>query len=220
MDWALLGAVGFRSSDNPSTSRRPYTGGAAFTGTEPSGGTKPSTRPFHSTRSEACTAFCHFICGNHFADHCSRQPVVASTANKTEHARRPSLDTAHLIGPVGARQGVDLGRVARQPPRTHRQRSARHGLRSSACHWRESERRLALRPHSGVVLLAPQATSAATVSAYARKITAYSHWNRWLIQARSKRIDPKHSSGSCSTPGRVPSLHGCPICRSRPSSPC
>src|SRR5258706_9425457 len=71
------------------------------------------------TSSNACTAFCRFICGNQVSDHCSQQPtvVVSTSAVPTKKLRdsrsaRLRFDKADLRRVVRAQQTVDLGDVA------------------------------------------------------------------------------------------------------------
>src|SRR5262245_42450737 len=99
------------------------------TATAPSAGRKAASLSWKLVRSKACTAFCHFICGNQDSDHCSQQPsepdsISTTTANRLreilraqgreaaaqraegERRRAParSGDKADLLGVVAAKQ--------------------------------------------------------------------------------------------------------------------
>src|SRR5262245_12262251 len=88
------------------------------TETAPSAGRKAASLPLKLVRSKACTAFCHFICGNQDSDHCSQQPsepdsISTTTANRLrEILSALSRDKAHLLGVVTAEQRLDLGDIA------------------------------------------------------------------------------------------------------------
>ena len=86
---------------------------ARSTGTVPSGGTKRVRRArLAESSSKACTAFCHFICGNQVSDHCSQQP-----SRRDEQERRAGeRSCARDGGPYASTRLTSFAWWARSSP--------------------------------------------------------------------------------------------------------